>query len=173
MVKKFFYGLLVVFALIQLFQPDRNTSSENLRTDLGNHYKIPDTVESLLNTICYDCHSNNTDYPWFINVQPVGWYMQSKVDRGKKHLNFSEFGNLTKEKAIRKLNEIDDVMKTNRMPLKAYKWYNPKADLSEQQRQAISSWAINLRDIIQKDSLNAVNPDSLGTTVPPPVTSTP
>ena len=163
MAKKIFYGLLVVFFVMQVFQPDRNISSENYRTDLANHYKIPDTVETVLNTICYDCHSNNTDYPWFINVQPVGWYMQSKITTGKKHLNFSEFGRLSKEKAIRKLTEIDDVMKTNRMPLKSYKWYNASADLNEQQRKAISRWALDLRTIIQNDSLKALNTDTLFT----------
>ncbi len=161
MAKIIFYGLLVVFFVMQLFQPDRNTSSENFKTDLANHYKIPDTVENVLNTVCYDCHSNNTDYPWFINVQPVGWYMQSKVERGKKHLNFSEFGSLTKEQALKKLTLIDDVMKTNRMPLKAYKWYNNDANLTEKQRTAISHWALELRTIIQNDSLKALNPDTL------------
>lgn len=159
MAKKILYGLLIVFVVMQVFQPDRNSSSENFKTDIANHYKIPDTVETVLSTICYDCHSNNTDYPWFINVQPIGWYMQSKIATGKKHLNFSEFGGLTKEKAIRKLNEIDDVMKTNRMPLKSYKWYNKEADLNEQQRHAISKWAKDLRDIIEQDSSKAVNID--------------
>ncbi len=161
MAKRIFYFLLVVFAVMQLFQPDRNTSSENLKSDLANHYNIPDSVETLLNTICYDCHSNNTDYPWFINVQPIGWYMQSKVTKGKQHLNFSEFGNLPKEKALRKLSEIDDVMKTNRMPLKAYKWYNRTADLNDLQRKQISAWAISLRDQIASDSVAALSKDSL------------
>jgi hypothetical protein len=161
MAKKIFYGLLVVFVVMQLFQPDRNDSNENLKTDIANHYKIPDSVETVLNTICYDCHSNKTDYPWFINVQPVGWYMQSKITTGKKHLNFSEFGSYTKDQAIRKLAEIDDAMKTDRMPLKSYKWYNKDADLNVQQRNAISKWALQLRENIQKDSAMAVNPDSL------------
>ncbi len=147
--------------MLQLFQPDRNTSSENLKSDLANHYRMPDTVENLLNTICYDCHSNNTDYPWFINVQPIGWYMQSKVTKGKQHLNFSEFGNLPKEKAMRKLEELIYEMKNNIMPLKAYKWYNHTADLSEAQRKSISDWAADLRTQIGKDSLGALNKDSL------------
>ncbi|MBC7588776.1 MAG: heme-binding domain-containing protein [Chitinophagaceae bacterium] len=159
MAKKFLYGLLIVLVVMQLFQPDRNVSNENLRTDIANHYKIPDTVENLLSTICYDCHSNNTDYPWFINMQPVGWYMQSKIERGKKHLNFSEFGSLTKEQAIKKLTLIDDVMKTNRMPLRAYNWYNHNADLNDEQRKAISHWAQDLRDLIMQDSSQALNPE--------------
>ena len=159
MAKKFLYGLLIVLVVMQLFQPDRNVSNENLRTDIANHYKIPDTVENLLSTICYDCHSNNTDYPWFINMQPVGWYMQSKIERGKKYLNFSEFGSLTKEQAIKKLTLIDDVMKTNRMPLRAYNWYNHNADLNDEQRKAISHWAQDLRDLIMQDSSQALNPE--------------
>jgi hypothetical protein len=163
MTRRILFFSLAIFFVMQLFQPERNTSNENLKTELANHYKIPDSVETLLNTICYDCHSNNTDYPWFINVQPIGWYMQSKIKTGKKHLNFSEFGNYTKEQAIRKLSEIEDVMKTNRMPLKSYKWYNKEADLNDQQRNAITRWASKLKETIQWDSSMAVNKDTLPT----------
>ncbi|MCU0322838.1 MAG: heme-binding domain-containing protein, partial [Chitinophagaceae bacterium] len=128
MAKKAFYFFIVVLAVMQLFQPDRNTSSENLKSELTNQHKLPDSIENLLNTICYDCHSNNTDYPIFINIQPFGWYMQSKVVKGKKHLNFSEFGNYTTTEAIKKLDEIDEAMKNNRMPLQAYRWYNKEAN---------------------------------------------
>lgn len=165
MTKRIFYFFLVVFVVIQLFQPERNNSNENVKSELANHYKIPDTVETLLNTICYDCHSNNTDYPWFSNVQPIGWYIQSKIMEGKKHLNFSEFGNYTKEKALKRLADIDDVMKTNRMPLKSYRWYNKTADLTDAQRKAISSWALSLKNQISNDSLNALNKDTLAFTM--------
>jgi len=161
MTKLILYGLLIIFVLMQLFQPDRNTTPEMMTADLANHYKVPDSVETVLNTVCYDCHSNNTDYPWFINVQPVGWYMQSKITNGKKHLNFSEFANYSKEEAMHKLSDIDDVMKTNRMPLKAYKWYNDDANLTDAQRKTISAWALNLREQIRTDSLAALNADSV------------
>jgi hypothetical protein len=161
MLKTVFFGLLMVFIIIQLFQPDRNTSSENFVTDVANHYQVPDSIETLLAKNCYDCHSNNTDYPWFINVQPVGWYMQSKVERGKTHLNFSEFALLSKEAAIKKLTEIEDVMNTNRMPLKAYKWYNESANLSQQQRTAIINWASQLKQQLGSDSTTALNPNRI------------
>ena len=83
MAKKIFYFLLVLFAIIQLFQPDRNNSTENLKSELTNLYKLPDSIENLLSTTCYDCHSNNTDYPFVINIQPFGWYMESKVTKVK------------------------------------------------------------------------------------------
>jgi hypothetical protein len=89
--------------------------------------------------------------------------MQSKVDRGKSQLNFSEFATLPKEKAIQQLTEIEDVMHTNRMPLKAYKWYNEAANLSQQQRNAIAGWAGSLKQQLAADSLAALNPDRLVT----------
>lgn len=160
MAKKVFYFLLVIFAIIQLFQPDRNSSAENLSSELANQHRLPDSIENLLSTVCYDCHSNNTDYPIFINLQPIGWYMQSKVEKGKKHLNFSEFGNYSANEAINKLEEIDEAMKNNRMPLQAYRWYNKEANLTDEQRQTISAWALQLKQNIIKDSLNAVTADS-------------
>ena len=152
MAKKIFYFLLVVFAIIQLFQPDINNSTENLKSELTNFYKLPDSIENLLSTTCYDCHSNNTDYPFVINIQPFGWYMESKVTKGKKHLNFSEFGNYKKEEAIEKLEDIDLAMQNNRMPLQAYRWYNSESNLTEEQRATISAWAKQLKEIIKKDT---------------------
>ncbi|HPH23736.1 MAG TPA: heme-binding domain-containing protein, partial [Chitinophagaceae bacterium] len=120
--------------------------------ELTNLYKLPDSIENLLSTTCYDCHSNNTDYPFVINIQPFGWYMESKVTKGKKHLNFSEFGNYKKEEAIEKLEDIDLAMQNNRMPLQAYRWYNSESNLTEEQRATISAWAKQLKEIIKKDT---------------------
>ncbi|HMZ45638.1 MAG TPA: heme-binding domain-containing protein [Chitinophagaceae bacterium] len=161
MAKKIFYSFLAIIAVLQLFQPDRNISTENFKVELANHYSVPDSIESLLNTVCYDCHSNNTDYPWFVNIQPIGWYLQGKINKGKSKLNFSEFGSLFKEKAIEKLENIEEVMKKNTMPLTSYKWYNKNADLTIEQREMISKWAINLSKQIASDSTAALNADSL------------
>lgn len=152
--------MLVLFAILQLFQPDRNLSSENLKTELANHYAIPDSVEVLLNTTCYDCHSNNTDYPWFVNVQPIGWYVQSKINKGKAKLNFSEFANFDKKEAADKLNHIENVMNKNSMPINAYSWYNKDAALTIEQREMIAKWAANLSKQILKDSTAVLNPNS-------------
>lgn len=159
--KKIFYSFLAIIAVLQLFQPDRNLSVENYSTDIANHYVVPDSVEALINTVCYDCHSNNTDYPWFMNIQPLGWYIQGKINKGKSELNFSEFGTLFKDKAIEKLEDIEEVMKKNKMPLQSYKWFNKKADLTFEQRELISKWANDLSKQIAKDSLAALNKDSL------------
>ncbi|MBX2931270.1 MAG: heme-binding domain-containing protein [Chitinophagaceae bacterium] len=160
MAKKIFYSILAIFAILQLFQPDRNISSENLKSDLANYYDIPNNVESLLNSTCYDCHSNNTDYPWFINIQPIGWYMQSKINKGKSKLNFSEFGLLSTQDATEKLDEIQEVMNKNTMPLHSYKWYNKDADITIEQRDAIAQWALNLSKQISNDSTAALNKDT-------------
>lgn len=160
MAKKVFYIFLVIIAIIQLFQPDRNHSDENLRSELSNKHKLPDTIENLLSTVCYDCHSNNTDYPFLINIQPIGWYMQSKVTEGKKHLNFSEFGNYSTAEAIHKLDEINEVMQKNEMPLQSYRWYNKAANLTDEQRQGIAKWALQLKQTIIQDSLKPTVQDS-------------
>jgi hypothetical protein len=161
MAKKIFYIILALFALMQLFQPERNLSSENFKAELANFYEIPDTVETLLNNACYDCHSNNTDYPWFINVQPIGWYMQNKIDRGKNKLNFSNFGELNTKDAIDVLEDIQEAMKKNTMPLASYKWYNKEADLTIEQRDAIAEWALMLSKQISSDSTAALNKDAV------------
>ncbi|MCZ2222085.1 MAG: heme-binding domain-containing protein [Chitinophagales bacterium] len=160
MAKKIFYSIIALFAILQLFQPDRNISNENFKTELANHYQIPDSVETLLNKACYDCHSNNTDYPWFYNIQPIGWYIQNKIDKGKHKLNFSEFGNLTKKEAVDELDNIKEMIDKNTMPLHSYRWINKDADLTIEQRHVISQWTTDFSKQISNDSTATLNKDS-------------
>src|SRR6187455_2212154 len=90
--KKILLGLLIVLALIQFIQPDRNRSNEILSTDLAKKINVPEDVQKVLEIACYDCHSNNTSYPWYSRVQPVGWLQAKHIKQGKAELNFSEFG---------------------------------------------------------------------------------
>src|SRR5690348_13454762 len=90
--KKVFIGLLIAFVVIQFFRPAKNISATVLPEDMNVLYPIPDSVHQVLQKACFDCHSNNTRYPWYFNIQPIAWWMGDHIDEGKKELNFSEFG---------------------------------------------------------------------------------
>ncbi len=144
--KKFLlYFLLPAFVVLQIFQPERNTSIENFVTDIGNTHKMPDSIENIITSICYDCHSNNTEYPWFTNIQPIGWYVNNKVTHGKKNLNFSEFGKLTIELQAKKLDQVSEALTQKNMPPNSYMRYNKAANLTDAQRKMLSDWAIQLK----------------------------
>lgn len=103
-VKKIFVLGLIIFLLIQFYQPARNVSSEqDMPEDFTNVYAVPKNVATVLRTSCYDCHSNNTQYPWYSYIQPVRMFMDNHIKEGKENLNFSEFGNYSERKQGNKI----------------------------------------------------------------------
>src|SRR4028118_485047 len=81
--KKILIAVLVILIVIQFIRPTRNTSSAVLPSDISNVLALPADVQPILKRACYDCHSNNTSYPWYMNIQPVAWYLAHHVDEGK------------------------------------------------------------------------------------------
>src|ERR1019366_10052140 len=85
-------GIIVLFALIaiQFFHPQKNLSND-LTNDISKKFAGPDSVQQILKTSCYDCHSNHTEYPWYSKIQPVGWWLTDHINEAKRGLNFNEF----------------------------------------------------------------------------------
>ena len=135
----------IVLVLIQFIRPHRNISSTLTANDITLQYKVPDTVLTLLKRSCYDCHSNNTVYPWYDRVQPVAWWLQYHVNHGKHDLNFSEFGSYTSEKQVKKLKSIGEAAREGWMPLDSYLWMHGYARLSPGEATLIAGWADSLR----------------------------
>jgi hypothetical protein len=102
-------------------------------------------VAGILQRACNDCHSNNTHYPWYTNIQPVGWWMQHHVNEGKEELNFSEFGTYTAKRQNHKMEEVAEQIKKGEMPLNSYLWIHKDAKLSDQEKEILISWANGLR----------------------------
>jgi len=144
MVKKIAMGLLVALVIIQFFKPARNISSEKSPNDITNKYAVPASVQEILKTSCYDCHSNNTVYPWYANIQPVAWWLADHVNEGKNELNFSEFLTYSPKKAHHKLEEVNEMVKEGEMPLQSYTIIHQNAKLSEPQKLEIATWADGL-----------------------------
>src|SRR5258705_11080069 len=109
--KKIVAGLLIGLVLIQFIQPARNKSSEISSSDLIKTVNVPGNIQSILKTACYDCHSNNTNYPWYSRIQPFGWLLAGHIRKGKVELNFNEFGSYSMRRQISKLNGIANSIK--------------------------------------------------------------
>jgi hypothetical protein len=144
--KRFFLFLLIVFVVIQFFRPAKNRSEGPSPNDISTKYAIPQDVLASLKTSCYDCHSNNTRYPWYNNIQPVAWWLAGHIKDGKKDLNFSEFTSYRIGKQYIKLEQINNLVKKDEMPLESYTWIHKDAILNQQQKVAIASWVTALRD---------------------------
>ena len=146
--KKILLIILIVFIAIQFIQPARNTSGQVLPTDITKTVNIPDKVLDVFKNSCYDCHSNNTRYPWYVNIQPMGWVMARHVKNGKENFNFSEFGAYSKRKQANKLKSIKLSIKEGSMPLPSYTIMHTDAKLSKANKKLITDWATKTKDSI-------------------------
>jgi Haem-binding domain len=164
MLKKILIGLVAVFVIIQFFHPEKNQSSD-MTNDISKKYNVPANVQEILKVACNDCHSNNTRYPWYNNIQPVAWMMADHVNEGKRELNFTTF--LSRKIAVqnKKFGEIAEQVEEGEMPLPSYTYLglHPDAKLSKEQRETLVTWAK-----AQMDTLKANYPaDSLILKRPP------
>jgi hypothetical protein len=145
MKKKIGLGLLVLLVVIQFVRPTRNVSTEESTADISKAYQVPVEVKAVLEKSCYDCHSNNTRYPWYANLQPIGWWLQRHVNEGKKELNFSEFASYPEKKAKHKFEEIEEMINEGEMPLKSYLIIHGDAKLTTAQAEVVVNWASALK----------------------------
>lgn len=150
--RKILLTIVIVFVAIQFIQPSKNKSEQEFQTDISHVVIMPAGVKEVLKTSCYDCHSNNTHYPWYSFIQPAAWWMASHIKEGKADLNFSEFGNYTKRKQGNKLQAIAKSIQDQTMPLSSYTLLHSSAKLSREKKELIINWATTM-----KDSLATIN----------------
>ena len=141
MKKKIGLGLIAVLVIIQFVRPTRNISTGESPNEISKYYEVPADIHAVVKKSCYDCHSNNTAYPWYTNIQPVGWWLQDHVNEGKGELNFDEFGTYEQKKAKHKFEEIEEVVREGEMPLDSYTLIHRDTKLTPEQSASIAAWA--------------------------------
>lgn len=150
MKKKLFIGLVLLLVIIQFIQPGKNIATTPSKNAIANKYTVPEDVSTILKTSCYDCHSNNTVYPWYSDIQPGAWFMAHHIDEGKRELNFDEFLSYPNRKAAHKLEEVAEVVEKHEMPLSSYTLIHTNAKLNDQQIKILKDWALGLKAEIEK-----------------------
>jgi len=142
-------GVLMVLIAIQFVPPARNQSAGAAPNDIAAKYPVPADVALLLRRACYDCHSNQTRYPWYAAVQPMGWWLAWHVNAGKRHLNFSEFSTYSAKRARGRIGDVADEVDQKHMPLRSYLWMHPEARLTPEETRRLVTWAENLQEEIK------------------------
>ena len=144
-------GLFALLIIIQFFQTEKNSNitASALANDISTIYPLPENVKSIVETSCYDCHSNNSNYPWYDNIQPVSWWLHNHIEEGKKEINFNEFASYRIRRQYKKLEEIIKQVKEDEMPLSSYTIIHTNAKLSPEKKLILSAWAAALRDSIK------------------------
>lgn len=142
---------LVVFIVLQFFQPDKN-SSEDFSTNILEKEQLPGNIKSILNNSCLDCHSNNTNYQWYHKPSPISWMINKHIIDGKDELNLSDWGEFDIYDKIATLEDICKETERKTMPLKSYTSIHRKAKLTDEQIAELCEWTEKL----SKDLLAAV-----------------
>ena len=135
--------LLVVsmaFILTVLQLPLRKQTDEVEK----HEYEVPfrgAEVAKKLRRACGDCHSNETNWPWYSHIAPVSWWIRSHVRQGQRELNFSDWQTYSAAQKRRELESICGIISTGRMPPASYTLLHRDARLSVQDKQTVCSWA--------------------------------
>ncbi|MNV63997.1 hypothetical protein D3C71_1566210 [compost metagenome] len=115
---------------------------------MSHIYQMPETVRGILKKACYDCHSDHTEYPWYAEIQPMGWWLADHIREGKEELNFNSFGTYSIRKQKSKLKSISGSLEENSMPLSSYTLIHKNAKLSLNEKKLVLDWLTRTRDSI-------------------------
>lgn len=138
--------ILVVFVVIQFIPTTRNQSDTVPQTDFMLVHKVPEAIQKKIQVSCYDCHSNNTQYPWYNRVQPVAWFLEDHIKEGKAELNFNEWDSLSSRRKTSKLRSIIKQIESGEMPLNSYTLIHRDAKFSKEETEEIINWVTQLKD---------------------------
>jgi hypothetical protein len=116
------------------------------QTDEAHEHRDAEPFHSLkvrdkLQQACGDCHSNQTNWPWYSHIAPLSWWIHNHVRQGQRELNFSEWDTYTVAQRRRELESICGVTSMGRMPPASYALMHPQAKLSVHDKNAICAWA--------------------------------
>jgi hypothetical protein len=145
-------ALIIAFAL-----PTRNASNRELPTladrSLLEGSKAPQPILAIFERACQDCHSANTEWPWYSRIPPISRKIHEDVAQGRKTMDLSKWGTYTNGERSGFLLAIIAATQTHIMPPQKYVWMHPKAKLSEMELGAIKRWALTEYAAIPKKTV--------------------
>ena len=129
--------VVAIVLVIQVIPVERNVSTVPAGQSFERTEKVPANVAAILKVSCYDCHSNNTRYPWYSELQPGAYFMAQHIKEGKEELNFDEFNDYSKRRKKAKIKSIISQIEKDQMPLKSYLLLHHDADLTPEQQKVL------------------------------------
>jgi hypothetical protein len=145
-------GLLVVAVMMQFITPVRLDPAKASGRDLLATNAPPKEIASLLHRACYDCHSDETKWPWYGHVAPVSWWLISHVNEARQRLNFSVWPHDDAERAAKRWSRISEAISSGDMPLPSYARLHAAARLTKDERDRLVKWAEQEAERLRADS---------------------
>lgn len=128
-------GVVAALAVLSLVPLDRSNPP------VTAEIQAPAEVKAILRRSCWDCHSNETRWPWYAYVAPASFLVHHDVSEGRKHLNFSEWGGYQAARKAKRQEECGEEVEDGEMPMAVYLPLHPDAKLSEADKQVLEAWA--------------------------------
>jgi len=145
--------ILVAFIIIQFFPIDKTNPPLTPGMDFLKIKNTPAETAKLIQISCYDCHSNETRYPWYSNIAPASWFLKNHVNEGRKHLNFSTFATYEPKRQIHKLEECIEMIEKNEMPLESYILGHQDAKLTPEQKQELINYFKKIKEETERSTI--------------------
>lgn len=158
--------LALAFLALQFFRPPRNLSHPSPPGGIESRYPVPDHVMQIFRRSCYDCHSDSTAYPWYAEIQPVGWWLNSHIEHGKRQVDFDRFAEYRPFRQFGKFRDIIEQLQKDDMPLPSYLFIHRYARLSPDEKEDVIRWSRAMMDTMHArypaDSLQKRRPEGRG-----------
>jgi hypothetical protein len=113
---------------------------ERTNPPVSERIAAPDSVMDVLRDSCFDCHSHDTQWPWYAYVAPASWLVTGHVNHAREHLNFSTWDAYDAEERREKFEETWEEVEKGEMPLRSYLRLHRDARLTERDRAVIEAW---------------------------------
>lgn len=150
----------IILVGIQFIRPSVDNPPVDPAKDFVNIEKAPENVRVMLKKSCYDCHSNQTYYPWYNQIAPVSWYLADHINDGRRHLNFSTWSEFPENRKNRRLNQSARLVRSGKMPLWDYKLVHPESDLTEQEKNELAEWFEKISPKYPVNNTNQKRPEN-------------
>lgn len=138
--KRLLLASLFLLVAAQFIRPMRTEEPLDPAADLIAVTKPSTEVEQLLRVACYDCHSGQPRYPWYMNITPVNWWMQGHINESREHFDVSAWGTISDKRRAHWAEEAAEMVGEGEMPLPSYTWTHGDARLTEDQRSQLTNY---------------------------------
>lgn len=132
--KRLGIGSIFILIALQFVPVERTNPPEHGQSG------APAQVETILRRACYDCHSNETNWPWYSQIAPASLLMARDVKEGRREVNFSTWDQYDAGRRARKLKEIAKEVQDGDMPPWYYVPLHPDAKLSAADSEIVINW---------------------------------
>ncbi len=144
-IRKILIALVPIFLLMQFYRIDKTNPPVDASQDFMTVTKPQTPVVSMIKGACYDCHSNETKYPWYTEVMPFSKWIHGHIVHGRENLNFSTWASYSQEDKNHILKECSEVLIETRMPMTTYLILHSEARISKEERKELADWFLALR----------------------------